>query len=328
MLHIYYLFCATFRLILAFSHAAWYFRWHASRVLDLPESMAIGADEKRRLKHYFFGTTYLAALMCCLRNNPLTRSEKLLFTKLSALSCSFDDLVDTFQLRDCADLLWQDNPEAFGRAVDQRGLAWHLLQNIFRILPEHQLGLFRAYMHRVFRVEMTEKQKSSSLRDPDIEELKRITAEKGGNSVLLFRSVLSHPLAAAEENALYQFGHLIQYCDDIFDLWHDHKSGAVTLASSLAAQGDLALLSTLFEQQVAATHLAFRKTPYPSGQVETTSYILHFLVSITRVCLRNYLDLERKYKVLPLVNRTLIVVDMDNWLNRFLAIRFLLRPLP
>lgn len=323
-----YLFWATIQLIFTFSRAAWYYRWHAAAVLDLPKGKAIGAEEKRRFKHYFFGTTYLAALMCGLRNKPLTQSEKLLFTQLSALSCSFDDLVERYPLEDSPEAPWQENPEAFGLAADQRGLALHLLQNIYRSLPEQQLGPFRAYLHRVFTAEMAEKQKFRTLGDPDIEELKRITAEKGGNAVLLFRSVLRHTLAVEEESAFYQFGHLIQSCDDIFDLWHDRQKGAVTLASSLAERGEFALLTTLFEQQVAATHQAFRKTAYPPAQVETTLYMLHFLVSITRVCLQNYLDLVRNYEVMPLANRTLIVVDMENWFNRFRTIRYLLRPIP
>jgi len=303
---------------LAFSRAAWHFRGAAARSLDLPKGLAIGAKEKRRLKHYFYGTTYLAALMCCLRNQPRSRREKYLFTNLSALAYSFDDLAEAFRDNDLS-VLWQDNPEAFGLAADERGLALHLLHNIYRVLPEPRLGQFQGYMHCVFKVETTGRQ--------NLGNVEKITAEKGGFSVLLFRSVLEHSLSEKEENAFYQFGYLIQCCDDIFDLWHDRQAGIITIATAHAERSEIELLTQLFEQQVAVTYLAFRQTSYPSKQVETALNMIHCLVSITRLCLQHYSDLERKYGALPLDDRTTMVVDMDIWTNRFRAIRYLLRPI-
>ena len=343
LLRLYYFICATLGLFSTFGFAAWQFRGSAARSLDLPEGLAMGAKEKRRLKHYFYGTTYLAALMCCLRNQSRNRREKHLFTNLSALAYSFDDLVDVFQ-DDALNVLWKDNPEDYGLANDQRGLALHLLHNIYRELPEQDLGQFRAYMHQVFNLETTGRQRGQMFSPTEaskypaevgnkysperqVMELEKITAEKGGYSVLLFRSVLSHPLTEEEKNALYQFGYLIQCCDDIFDLWHDRQAGIITLPTCLAERNEIGLLIKIFEQQVNATQQAFRQTSYSSAQVETALSIIHYLVSITRVCLRHYSDLKRKYGTLPLDDRTTIVVDMERWTNRFRAIRYLLRPL-
>ena len=315
----YYLFRASLWLLLSFSRATWHFRFRAMHALDLPEGLAIGAKEQRRLKHYFYGTTYLAALMCSLRNQPRSRTEKYLFTNLSALAYSFDDLVEAFRDRDDSSILWQDNPEIYGLVADKRGLALHLLNKINQSLPEQNLVPFRAYMHRVFNVETAGRQQ--------VELLENITSEKGGCSVLLFRSVLSHPLLEAEADALFQFGYLIQLCDDIFDLWHDRQAGIVTLATVYAERGEVLLLNTLFEQQVLVTLQAFRQTNYPSVQVETALNMQHYLVSITRVCLAYYQDLEFKYGALPLQDRTILVVDMEKWRNRFMAIRYLLQPI-
>ncbi|MFN0175336.1 MAG: hypothetical protein ACKVU0_11855 [Saprospiraceae bacterium] len=340
-----HLFRATLWLFLAFIRAVWHFRWKAMRSLDLPEGFLMDSIEKRRFKHYFYGTTYLAVLMCCLRNQPRSQRETHLFINLSALAFSFDDLVDAFRNGADPSVLWQDNPEAYGLAADQRGLALHLLQNMYRALPEEKLIQFRGYMHRVFNVETAGKieifspaeapRRRQRLRRAkakeggywDIGILKKIMAEKGGNSVLLFRSVLSHPLSEKEENAFYAFGGLIQYCDDIFDLWHDLQAGTVTLASFLCERGEIELLIKIFEEQVVATNLAFRKTAYASVQVETALHIVHYLVSITRMCLQHYLDLKRKYGILPLEDRTAIVLDMEIWANRFQAVRYILRPI-
>ncbi len=262
--------------------------------------------------------------MCCLRNQPHSGTEKYLFSNLSALACFFDDLVDVFRDGGDSSSHWQDNPEAYGLVADNRGLALHLLHNIYRDLPEKDLGQFRSYMHRVFNVETAGRQRLGNL---DISILEKITAEKGGCSVLLFRRLLRHDLSKEEENAFFQFGYLIQCCDDIFDLWHDHQAGLATLATYLAERSEIEQLARIFEQQVAITYRAFRQTAYPTAQVETALFSIHFLVCITRVCLRHYLVLERHYGTLPIQNRTAIVVDMENWANRFQAFRYLLHPL-
>lgn len=322
----YYLLRATIWLLLAFCQASWRFNTRVSRSLALPEGLRMSAGELRRFKHYVYGTTYLAVVMCGLRGRPRSSSEKYLFDNLAALAFCFDDLVDSFSSSDDSGILWQDNPEAYGIVADKRGLAQHLLDNIYQALPEQNVAQYRLQMHRVFNVEISGKQNDKHPGSWGIGELEKTTAEKGGCSVLLFRSVLSHPLSKEEGNALFQFGYLIQLCDDIFDLWHDRQAGAVTLPTFLTTQGRLNFLNKIFEQQVTITHHAFRQLPYPRLQISTGLYTLHFLVSITRVCLYHYQNLGRKHKKLPLDNRTAMVVDMKNWSNRFRAAGFLLQP--
>ncbi len=144
---------ATLWLFLAFVRATWYFRWKAMHSLDLPEGFVLNSKEKRRFKRYFYGACYIAVLICGIRKQTLSRRETHLFTSLSALAFSFDDLVE--DVRNSADrsVPRQNNPKDYGLASDHRGLATHLLQNIYQTVPEERLEHFRAYMHRVFNVE-------------------------------------------------------------------------------------------------------------------------------------------------------------------------------
>ncbi len=325
MRHLYYLTRATLWLTLAFARAAWYFNRRALRDLELPHPESLNSKEKRRLKHYFYGTTYLSIVFCSLRGRTRSSKEKHLFTNLAALAYFFDDLVDVFREQDNTGILWENNPEKYGITADERGLALHFLNNIYRELPDSHIQEFQVFMHRVFNVETAGRQQkdiSKTLKDA---ELKDITAEKGGYSVLLFRRVLRHPLEPAEKTALYQFGFLIQFCDDIFDLWFDRKEGIATLATAAVQHGDLYHLSQSFEQQVITTKQAFRHTHYPGRQVETALRVIHFIVSITRVCLKEYIDLQKKHGTLPLDQRHLMVVDMERWRNRLRAALLLVR---
>jgi hypothetical protein len=313
--HLYHLTRATIWLTLTFARAAWYFRRRALQDLALPHPEAMNSKEKRRLQHYFYGTTYLGVVFCALRGRARSRREKHIFTNLAALAYFFDDLVDAFRHRDDTGLLWENNPEQYGLAADERGLALHFLRNVYSEMPAADLPQFRDFMHRVFNVETAGRQANLTDLALLMPDLAKITAEKGGCSVLMFRRALAHPLSAAEQSAIFEFGYLIQLCDDIFDLWFDRQAGVSTLATALAKGGRVGDLVEIFERQVAATRTAFRATG-AGGRAATAYCVVHFIVSITRVCLAHYAQLERGRGGLPLDSRREMVVDMERWGNR------------
>jgi hypothetical protein len=230
---------------------------------------------------------------------------------LAALAYFFDDLVDAFREKDDTGILWLDNPERYGQTADPRGLALHFLHNIYRELPPGDLAQFKDFMHRVFNVET----RGTADCGFQISDLEKITAEKGGYSVLLFRRVLANPLSAQEQEALFQFGYLIQLCDDIFDLWHDRQAGTTTLATFFAEKNDVAGLRQIFEKQVFTTQKAIQNLSHPL-MGKSAGAAVHYLVAITRVCLRHYEDLQKKHGTLPLDDRAAMVSDMEKWGNR------------
>ncbi len=331
--HWYYLLYATIWLTLAFARAGWYFKRRALRDLALPHPESLSSREKRRWQHYFYGTTYLSVIFNALRGQTRTRREKHLFSNLAALAYFFDDLVDAFRDRDDTGVIWEDNPEIYGSAADERGLALHFLHNIYRELPPADLLQFKEFMHRVFNIEAAAHRKVSvaeelqhSAQYATIDHLLRHTAIKGGYSVLLFRRVLAHPLSATEQDALYQFGFLIQLCDDIFDIWHDRQACITTVATALTEKNEVALLQQLFEDQVVIVKQAFHHIQ-PDAAANRGPYglaVIHFIISITRVCLQHYADLLKKHGTLPLDNRHVLVMDMERWKNRTRAAYYLL----
>jgi hypothetical protein len=306
--HWYHLLRAALLLAPEFARAGWYFKKQALRDLALPDSDALTSKEKRRLKHYFYGTTYLSVIFCSLRGRRRNRRERHIFLHLSALACYFDDLVDAFARQNELETGLLDNPEAYGRATDPGGRALHLLQKVSRELPARDLGQFRAFMQRVFQAETAPAPSGTTA----AEGLRQHCAEKGGFSVLLFRRALPEPLSAGEQEALFQFGFLIQYCDDLFDVWHDRQASTATPVTFFAAQNDVGAMKALFEQQVTAVRQAFAALP----RYRTALAAIQYLVGITRVCLRHYEDLQKKHGTLPLDNRRAMVVDMERWRNR------------
>lgn len=327
--HWFFLLPATLRLAWVFLRAWYFFRRKALRILDLPQHQELSSKEKRRFKHYFYGVSYLSAIFGALRGRLRTRRERERFTHLAALAYFFDDLVDAYRHGDIEGAHWLDNPEQYGKMADERGLALHFLQSVYALQTPKQKLVFQEYMHRVFNVEIRGRQwgnaecgmRNAELGSVELKgEIMRITAEKGGCSVLLFRSLLDNPISAPEAAALYQFGALIQLCDDIFDLWFDVQAGTVTAASTCATAGNIQELNELFAMQVNACKTAIQKLPRP----HLAWAMIFFLVAITRVCLQHYADLERQFGKIPLADRKLLVVDMERWINRLRAAAALL----
>lgn len=315
--HWYYLTGTTAALASAFARAAWYFAVNGKASLAPLPRKSLTINEIRRWKHYFYGATYLRAVFSLLHRHSVSPGEMRLFANLSALAGFFDDLADAFRRRDQTGIRWQDNPEQYGQTADSSGRALQFLQNVYGGLPPEDLPQFKQFLNRVFNLETTGRQQSGQTLPPG--ELARLTAEKGGYSVLLFRRALRPPLPETEQQALFEFGALVQLCDDIFDLWFDRQNGTDTLATALAAQNDIEQLKCLFEHQVTRTHAAFRQTGFPHSRIERALSALHYLVSVTRSCLAHYLRLKKKSGSLPFNNRRAMVVDMGRWSNRFRA---------
>ncbi|MFN0016536.1 MAG: hypothetical protein ACKVU2_18495 [Saprospiraceae bacterium] len=212
--------------------------------------------------------------------------------------------------------------ETYGRITDPSGLALNLLHRVStKVWPAHK-HVFQQCLQCVFRIETQGRQQSADI--PAVDEIAHITASKGGSSVLLFRCLLPDSLPETERLALFEFGHLVQLSDDIFDLWHDLQTGTATMATRLASQGDCAQLGQVFEDQAARVVEVFRKIQTPGSQRETALHTVFFLVAITRVCLRHYQYLQKKRGTLPLNHRRALVVDMARWKFRWRVVAALL----
>jgi len=320
--HLFLIIGALFRLLCTFSKALWCFRYGLDRILVLPERARLSQIETRRLRHYFLGTQYLSGLFCSLLGRVKTTQEHKLFFDLSALASFFDDLVDAQRaIFESPNSSAPENPTTFGQMADERKLALHFFQNITHRLPMENLPMFQNYLQRVYAVEIAGQQWT---KDAEICSIKKITAEKGGCAVLLFRCLMQPLPGIQETKAWMEFGNLIQLSDDIFDLWFDQQGNVATLATLLAERGRVGELEGLFEEQLTRAKRAFIETPVSKWRIRRTLAGVHVLTAITRTCLLRYQQLAGKHRKLPLNNRNLMVVDMEKWSNRWRSLRFLL----
>jgi hypothetical protein len=343
LLHWLVLLVATLQLGLSYIRAAWYYKRRFWSDLNLPDPVALTPKEKKRLRHYFFGTTYLSAVFDILRGKTRTRQEQKTFANLAALAGFFDDLADgglpapiTREQTACPDYSGADSLprllggggevlESYGKMNDPRGVALHLLHQIYRELPAQDPEPFKNYLHQVFEVETVSKRL-----DCNLTELQHTTGMKGGYSVLLFRSLLNPAPDDKEREAIFGFGALVQLCDDIFDVWFDRQANIQTIPRVLLESGKISELAEYFEAQVLSVKTTFLACNGNRSYVFTaTSWgIVCFLVAVTRVCLQHYTDLTKKHGNLQPDDRANMVVDMATFRNKWRAAWQLIRNQP
>jgi hypothetical protein len=292
-------------------------------MLELPEHTQLTNKQLRRLKHYFYGTSYLSFLFSMFRGKTRTPTEKYRFVNLSALAYHFDDLADAFHQAQSSGKPWLGTIKEYGAKADETGLALHFLQNVENSLQVAHFHHFETYMEKVFEVEVSGRQLNQTVHSDT--ELLRITREKGGYSVLMFRMMQGWPIDATEETLWYRYGGLIQLCDDIFDIWFDKQDGVTTLATQAADKNEIASLIQLFEAEVLATRQAIESSKQTTTNQESAWFGIHYIIAITRLCLLHYTELVNKHGYLPTDQRQTLVLDMEKWRNRFRAVKYVFK---
>lgn len=186
-------------------------------------------DYKKIFLYGFAVPAMLGEAYCTLRGQKMTTQERLCITYLGAITGLFDDLFDKKELADCyIEDLMTNSHNATGNNTNEK-----LLLNFYNqaldnaenpdLIIQNALFVYNAQL-------LSKKQKQPNI---EIEEIEHITFEKGGSSMLLYRSALKNRLGKNEERMIFKLGSLGQLENDIFDVYKDFKEGIKTLATTM-----------------------------------------------------------------------------------------------
>lgn len=91
-------------------------------------------------------------------------------------------------------------------------------------------NLVKHYFRKVFDAQVLSKKQI--LTSIDENEIKEITLQKGGISLVFYRSTMNSDISDEEKELLYNLGGLLQLENDIFDIYKDNVDGIKTLATT------------------------------------------------------------------------------------------------
>lgn len=283
-----------------------------------------GEKEVKRMRYYAsFVPAVSGAAYALLLNRQMTKNERIRMTLLSAASPLFDDYFDNAEMNldDLYRLIQQ--PETFNPQNNWE----NALHSIICILKP-QIPDFQNFMQvcmQVFDAQKAAKQQENGQLTYD--EVKKLTFDKGGYSTLLFQTLMEMPPIEGQNQAIYHFGGLVQWVDDIFDLYEDTQAHIQTLASM---ETDFGKHTVAFTADLQALCHLFRNLPLPASQIQAFLDLQLFFFTRTYVCLHQFhqLQLSENQTFSPTkYERKALICDMEKrknivfWIQRFFYYR-------
>jgi len=227
---------------------------------------------------------------------------------LGAITPVVDDLTDEVGLRheDMLELLKSKS----GSATNQIRLASYLYNQISKD-PDEVVSRYLSEVIRAQDISLKQHQQDKL----SYQELYDITFAKGGNGLLLYRSVLRRPIIVGEAEVLYQLGGIMQLVNDAFDVYKDRQAGVQTLFTN--AQ-DIGHLENEFDGLVRLMCAKLLALDYPIENKRRTLYKILIIVSRGVVCIDQLMECQRRTdgKFIPeAYSRKELICDMEKVSN-------------
>ena len=264
----------------------------------------------KKITHYY-GLAVPAILgeaFCILQGRSMTVQERWASTCQGAMTGLFDDFFD----KDYMD----DTVLKKKIAVENKNIAQKSNEKLFDIFYEKALTAVpdKNYMQEALFAVYEAQVKSKQQTDISLtaEAIESITLEKGGVSLLFYRTAfLPHP-AADEILLLYHLGGTMQLANDIFDVYKDREKNIRTLMTETRnVQSVRRLLTSRWQY---ASNEAYKLNYSPASVQQFLEILFLGIFSRCFVCLDQLEKIEKitahQFNV-QLYSRSQLVCDMD-----------------
>lgn len=271
---------------------------------------------QKRMHDYIVIQTMWTAGFCLLRGNRISDKELVAAVNISALAPFYDDFFDkeNAQITNLESIV--KNPFNHNPKTELEKVCIIFSKNIHENVSDINRSLIDA--KRVFEAQSESKKlHAGNLSD---EEVKAIAFEKGASTVICMCNLLRERLSQKEEKMMFQLGGVAQFLDDIFDLREDYQEGRQTLMNPVTSVVEK---DVSFKNEVVLFKELLEDLDYSNSNKKAFMFPVTFILGATLLCLERYKFLEKKsggeFKIEKYTRKEL-VVDMDEWGNRFKAL--------
>ena len=266
-----------------------------------------------KIKYYSsFMPVMVGDIYCLMRGYPMSAKELEMQTYLSIFTPIFDEWFDNpaFTSDPLYKIIFQHDP--FIPRNSFESLTADILLTLHRLAPESERWTDMAQKlieSQTIGLKQTDAQFS-------LKDIRHVTFDKAGYALLLTRFFLEHPLSIEEEKAIMQFGCMIQYFDDIFDIREDYLAGIRTLATEST---DINALTADYTTELDKTFRLFEETTYEKHAQKRFKYTICLLFSMPYIALYQLQKAQKKRGGsfdISLLTRAELVCDMAkvrNW---------------
>lgn len=267
---------------------------------------------KSEIKRLLFFGVFIPVMQgngfALLRKEKMNRKERLTMTLFATATPLFDDFFDeNFSTPDELEEFFRLR-ENYQPQHPKSILLFELLLTIKPLLPHPEEFITLAY--QVYTAQQHAKQIQSN-NSSDTNSIFIASMDKCEKSCLLFGEILNLLEIAQAKLIILQCGLLIQFTDDIFDMWQDQQNGINTIATKAKNIYEL-------EQHYLLEWEKLKQLCHSIPEKNRTRFLNFqwFFFSRTLVALQQLKSLNNSTNfVIRNYNRTELVCDMAKWSN-------------
>jgi hypothetical protein len=279
-------------------------------------------DYHKIMNYYGFGVPAIVGEgFCALRGKRMTERERIASTGQGVITGLYDDFFDKTGIANSQIREMMENPFTFTATSSLESIFIEYLKKIHK--NAHDPVALNDAFDRVYKVQVESQLQLN--REMDHKSLLKLTYDKGGFSLLFYRSVFENPIIEGERDAIYQVGGLMQMANDLFDVYEDSRNGISTLFTQ---SQEIKELRSIYLKQQDLTIAAITELAYPEANKRTYLRKLSLGLSRCQVCLDQLEKLENRRSVgfNPLAHeRKELVCDMEKYGNLFLSFLYYLK---
>ena len=250
---------------------------------------ALSARVLKKVQWYMAQGIWMAHMFEGLLGRTFGENELKRFVYAGSLGALSDILIDDMDVAEARLRRIIDDPDGFraDHAVE------HLFQQFYKALveavpdaktlPDAVVTSRRDLFNKILTAQLQSKKQL----DPTLptERVDAIVRAKGALTICAYRGLLLDDFGALEYQAMYELGGLIQYINDVDDLYKDGRQGLRTFATARDSLEEMAL--EIDRQKTVAFRL-FKALPYDRTRKENFMFVFYGLVVGTYASLLHY----------------------------------------
>ena len=178
------------------------------------------------------------------------------------------------------------------------------------------------YLTVVNNIHQAQKDSIKQINQPiSQEEILDITSRKGGYSLLMCRHYINLPNSNELDHCWYQLGAVIQFTNDLFDIYKDLKENISTYPNK---SKNVFEIKDCYDNLVKELKAAIQSIPFEQNKKDALLINLSCIPAFGYLAIDNLIQLANKDGHLPDLNtieRKDLIIDMEKNINRIKLIR-------
>jgi len=236
---------------------------------------------------------------------PLTGKQEDQFLLQGMINPLLDDLFDRHHYPISSVRKWLRQSSAPTETVEVQWLIrwWNeLLQDAF------SKNYILHYAEQI--IEAQELSRAQQDQELPFDQVQQITYEKGATALLFWRSLLSDPIAPMEREFLSELGDLLQWINDVFDVYKDREAG---IRSLFTFPEHWHSLQVAYAQKWKYVFTLLKKQGFSASESSAFAARLDFLALRGKIAIDQLVSLRDQFPehTLDMFSRGQLICDME-----------------